>query len=133
MSIGAQLKNIFITEERERLGLKAKEIAEFAGVTTSTQSNYENGKRHPDTQYLKKLAELGFDLNFVVTGKRQVYNASAREAMLLELFRASSESVQNHILAGMLNTENTTSEVKSISVGNYNQGNIAGNNLTNHE
>ncbi len=44
------MNKIFLTEERNRLNLKAKDVAEFVGVAIPTQSNYENGKRSPMMQ-----------------------------------------------------------------------------------
>lgn len=118
--------NIFLVEERERLGLKAKDVANHANIAIPTQSNYENGKRYPDAQYLFKLSQLGFDMNFVITGKRHVHNATPKESMLLELFRKAPEAVQNHIIAGLL-TDNTLGS-SSVTVGNNNTGNVAGGN-----
>ena len=100
------MNKIFLTEERNRLNLKAKDVAEFVGVAIPTQSNYENGKRSPDAEYLAKLTELGFDINYVLTGKRESLSLATQEKVLIELFRQAPETVQRHILAGLL-TQNT--------------------------
>lgn len=60
-----------LRSEREKLGMTQKEFAEAVGVTEMTQNNYERGKRKPDIEYLNKAAELGLDINYIVTGKRQ--------------------------------------------------------------
>ena len=124
------MNKIFLTEERNRLNLKAKDVAEFVGVAIPTQSNYENGKRSPDAEYLAKLTELGFDINYVLTGKRESLSLTTQEKMLIELFRQASETVQRHILAGLL-TQNTTESPRGnvVTVGNDNAGNIAGKNI----
>lgn len=124
------MNNIFLIEERNRLNLKAKDVAEFVGVAIPTQSNYENGKRSPDAAYLAKLTDLGFDINYVLTGERNSLRLTTQEKMLIELFRQASETVQRHILAGLL-THNTLEPPKGnvVTVGNDNDGNVAGNDI----
>lgn len=125
------MNKIFLTEERNRLNLKAKDVAEFVGVAIPTQSNYENGKRSPDAEYLAKLTELGFDINYVLTGKRESLSLATQEKMLIELFRQAPETVQRHILAGLL-TQNTPELPKGniVTVGDSNTGNVAGRDIT---
>ncbi len=125
------MNKIFLTEERNRLNLKAKDVAEFVGVAIPTQSNYENGKRSPDAEYLAKLTELGFDINYVLTGKRESLSLTTQEKMLIELFRQAPETVQRHILAGLL-TQNTPEPPKGniVTVGDSNTGNVAGRDIT---
>lgn len=124
------MNKIFLTEERNRLNLKAKDVAEFVGVAIPTQSNYENGKRSPDAEYLAKLTDLGFDINYVLTGKRESLSLTTQEKMLIELFRQAPETVQRHILAGLL-TQNTTAPTSGniVTVGNNNDGNVAGKDI----
>lgn len=125
------MSKIFLTEERNRLNLKAKDVAEFVGVAIPTQSNYENGKRSPDAEYLAKLTELGFDINYVLTGKRESLSLATQEKVLIELFRQAPETVQRHILAGLL-TQNTPEPPKGniVTVGDSNTGNVAGRDIT---
>lgn len=125
------MTKLFLTEERNRLNLKAKDVAEFVGVAIPTQSNYENGKRSPDAEYLAKLTELGFDINYVLTGKRESLSLATQEKMLIELFRQAPETVQRHILAGLL-TQNTPEPPKGniVTVGDSNTGNVAGRDIT---
>lgn len=124
------MNKLFLTEERNRLNLKAKDVAEFVGVAIPTQSNYEQGKRSPDAVYLTKLTDLGFDINYVLTGKREHIILTTREKMLLELFRQAPETVQNHILAGLL-TQNPLESSKGnlVLVGSNNDGNVAGKDI----
>ena len=125
------MNKIFLTEERNRLNLKAKDVAEFVGVAIPTQSNYENGKRSPDAEYLAKLTELGFDITYVLTGKRESLSLATQEKVLIELFRQAPETVQRHILAGLL-TQNTPEPPKGniVTVGDSNTGNVAGRDIT---
>lgn len=59
-----------LREERKRIGLKQKELAEFGGVQLNSQSLYENNARMPDAGYLAGIAKAGIDILYVVTGIR---------------------------------------------------------------
>jgi len=45
-------------------------MADLVGVKRITQINYETGKSSPDSEYLRKIAELGADVNYILTGVR---------------------------------------------------------------
>ncbi len=64
-AIGARLR-----EERERLGDSQALFSINAGVSRMSQVNYESGRRTPDANYLRTIAEFGVDVLYVVTGKR---------------------------------------------------------------
>ena len=72
-----------IREERARLGLSQEAFGEVGGVKKFAQSNYERGKRHPDTAYLEKIAKVGVDIQYLVTGIRSTDSSSfdGREAV----------------------------------------------------
>ena len=132
MSIGFNLlSNLFLAEERSRLGLKAKDVADYAGIAIPTQSNYEQGKRYPDAHYLIKIAELGFDINYVITGRRDSLLLTTQEKLLVELFRQASESVQKHVITGLMYGEQAQvlGTGNTVSVGDDNTGNIAGRDI----
>lgn len=52
------------------MGMSQEEFGAVGGVKKVAQSNYETGKRFPDSQYLERLAAAGVDIQFVVTGFR---------------------------------------------------------------
>jgi transcriptional regulator with XRE-family HTH domain len=108
------LNNIFLAEERVRLGFKAKEVADFAGIAIPTQSNYEKGKRSPDTRYLYEISKLGFDIHYVVTGERSVDGVSKDDRSLLELFNNAPKAVQNYIKSGLYMTQPRKMLIPSI-------------------
>jgi transcriptional regulator with XRE-family HTH domain len=62
-TIGARLK-----EERARLGINQKMMAEIGGVTPKTQGIYEKDDRMPDADYLSRAYGAGVDVQYVVTG-----------------------------------------------------------------
>ena len=45
-------------------------MAEAGGVGLNSQSNYENGHRSPDAAYLERIAALGVDVTYLLTGVR---------------------------------------------------------------
>lgn len=65
MSIGDRLR-----EERTRLSLSQELMGESAGVRKQAQLKYEKGERSPDAAYLGRLAEIGVDVLYVLTGRR---------------------------------------------------------------
>ncbi|WP_039917606.1 helix-turn-helix domain-containing protein [Cellvibrio mixtus] len=84
MNIGDRLR-----KERERLGLNQPEFGAIAGVSKTTQFNYEKGDRSPDAEYLAAIAGAGVDVLYVLTGTRSTPDAeslSPRAAALLNNF-----------------------------------------------
>lgn len=45
-----------IKEFREEQGIKQKELAAMIGIAPNTLSQYENGKREPDIETVKRMA-----------------------------------------------------------------------------
>ncbi|KXJ49982.1 MAG: hypothetical protein AXW15_05805 [Neptuniibacter sp. Phe_28] len=77
-----------LKEERKRLGLNQMDVAKHAGVSKTTQFNYEKGDRQPDSEYLAAVAELGMDISYLVTGSRSLnLDLNKEESALLDNFR----------------------------------------------
>ncbi len=57
-----------LRDERKRLGLSQEALAALGGVKLNAQSNYENGKRAPDSVYLEAIALHGIDVGYLLTG-----------------------------------------------------------------
>lgn len=57
-----------LAEERKRLGYNQTDFAEIGGVKRAAQVNYEGGRRNPDSNYLSRLAHIGLDVLYVLTG-----------------------------------------------------------------
>lgn len=58
--------------ERMRLKLTQLQVSEVAGITVQTQRKYESAKRYPDASYLESIASIGFDVNYIIVGKKLV-------------------------------------------------------------
>lgn len=65
MTIGTRLK-----EERERLKLSQTALADAVGTTKKTQIDYEKDNTQPKAMYMAKVAEMGVDVAYVITGMR---------------------------------------------------------------
>ncbi len=80
MNIGERLR-----EERERLGCSQEKLGAIGGVQKRAQINYEAGERQPDAAYLRGVAQVGVDVQYVLLG--------VRSSNLMEIF-VSDEFVQ---------------------------------------
>ncbi|UYL85534.1 helix-turn-helix transcriptional regulator [Acidovorax phage Alfacinha1] len=63
--IGARLK-----EERKRLGLRATDFESHGGWPASTIYGWEAGKASPKSEFYATTSELGFDVRYIITGRR---------------------------------------------------------------
>ncbi len=84
--IGTRLR-----DERVKLGLSQTEFGDHGGVRKNTQSKYESNERAPDALYLAKMAKIGVDVQYVLTGEPR---AEADEEVAELLTRWSKLSVQ---------------------------------------
>nr|VFK15002.1 MAG: Transcriptional regulator, contains XRE-family HTH domain [Candidatus Kentron sp. LPFa] len=86
-----------LTEERLRLGLTHEEFANRLGLDPSEQAHREAGEVMPTPEHLTRLAKLGVDIGYVITG-----DAKARdERLFLGQYRASDAPVRyslDHLL-----------------------------------
>lgn len=59
-----------LREERKRLGMSQKEIAQKVSVNRETWSRYETSKMLPSTNVLLKAVDFGLDAHYVLTGQK---------------------------------------------------------------
>lgn len=64
--------NLRIKEEREKLGYSQEKLGAIGGVQKRAQINYESGERQPDAAYLRGIAQVGVDVQYVLLGIRSV-------------------------------------------------------------
>lgn len=76
MKIGDRIKS-----ERERLGFNQDDFAEKGGVSRRSQIMYEQNKTEASAGYFAKIAEIGADVNYILTG---VHNQFVQNAPVLE-------------------------------------------------
>lgn len=66
MNIGDRL-----TAERKRCGHSQVTLAAHLGINKATQVSYEKGVSFPNADYLARVAALGFDVLYIVTGEHR--------------------------------------------------------------
>lgn len=59
-----------LREERKKLNVTQQVIADRVFITRETWSRYESGKINPGSEVLVKLAKLGVDTQYILTGKK---------------------------------------------------------------
>lgn len=59
-----------LREERLRLSYTQEAFAAVGGVAVNAQGKYERGLRSPNAKYLSRIADVGVDLLYVLTGCR---------------------------------------------------------------
>ena len=59
-----------LKEVRLERGLSQTALAKIGGGRKGAQINYENGKRRPNSDYLQRLWQAGFDTHYLLTGNR---------------------------------------------------------------
>ncbi|MBP7242928.1 MAG: helix-turn-helix transcriptional regulator [Amaricoccus sp.] len=64
-SVGTRLK-----EERERLSISQQKLAGMLDIDRKTQRRYETDENSPDTKYLAEIEKIGFDIVYVLNGRR---------------------------------------------------------------
>ncbi len=65
-TIGERLK-----EERTKLGMNQTDFAVAGGVQKHAQIRYEKGERSPDGNYLEAISNMGVDVLYVLTGRKE--------------------------------------------------------------
>lgn len=89
-----------LIEERNRLNLLQKDFAELAGISIKSQVDYEKGRAPLFTAYLERIAELGVDVQYILTGRREGGTILTEEdRSLLTLFHRAGPTLRQAALA----------------------------------
>lgn len=113
-----------IREERLRLGLTQDQL----GVAPKTQRFYESGDRCPDAEYLRRFAEAGADILYIVTGRAGGV-LSPDESALLAGYRAMDDRGRAMVLAmigGYTHPAAPSLTISGATIGQVVQGDAAG-------
>ena len=107
-----------LVEERKRLKLLQKNFSELAGVHKKSQVDYEKG-RFPAFAYLERIAEMGVDVQYVLTGRRSAEPVlTPDERLLLEAWKRATPALQQAALAALVGG------MGGVQIGRDNNGNI---------
>lgn len=75
-------------DERERLGYTEQQIAQLLGIPIDTYIRFEEGDADPGIYRMPRLASIGFDVLYIITGERHI--PGREEDVLLQKFRTLS-------------------------------------------
>lgn len=89
--------------ERKRLGLSQAGLAARVLLKPQAQLKYEAGATSPTVTYLYRVARLGVDVHYLLTGKPNPLKPLP-EAELVALYRAAPAEVQKGVLAMLRST-----------------------------
>ncbi|WON83263.1 MULTISPECIES: helix-turn-helix domain-containing protein [Chromobacterium] len=82
LSISDRLK-----QERSRLDMIQMDAAKAAGISYGSYFSYEKGTCTPNAEVLSKLYSAGFDVAYIITGKRDDSKLSPEAHTLLNQFQ----------------------------------------------
>lgn len=103
--IGARLR-----QERTRLNKNLKDMAAVGGVTPEQQGHYEQGLERPPADYLNRIAEVGAETWFILTGELPPDDPRRHEdeQALIAAYRHCSVESKKAILHVAQNSANYT-------------------------
>ena len=111
-----------IKEERKKLKLTQSAIAELFGIKRETWSRYEAGVISPGMEVLIAFSKIGADIQYILTGEKQVGLILSREEKeLIELYRNAPLTIKAAALGAL--TAGTAQQTSAKQIFN---GNIAG-------
>jgi transcriptional regulator with XRE-family HTH domain len=88
-SIGKRLR-----EQREALGLTQDTLAARLGKSRNTIGAWERGEQYPSAAFMAQAPEWGFDMIYLLTGRRAIEairELTADEAALLDTYRGATD------------------------------------------
>lgn len=80
-----------LAEERKRLGYNQKEFGVVGDAGLRTVADWERNKTSPPASFLAAIAEIGADVNYIITGERTEKILAPRETALIDNYRNSSD------------------------------------------
>lgn len=123
-NFGARLK-----EERKRIGGTQAEFGPRLGVSGQVQSRYERGDNHPDANYWAAADDIGVDVLYVLTGRREVSDLSQDETDLVRRYRDAPDAVKAAVIAALTAGAAPSSSKYQMNfggatIGNQNVGDV---------
>ncbi|MBN5301014.1 helix-turn-helix domain-containing protein [Serratia marcescens] len=123
-----------IREERKKFNLNQGDFAKLADCSRNAQAMYERDETAPGAGYLVRLAEIGADVLYILTGNRSSSSGeiSNDELELIQLYRSAPLAVKAAALAA-LTAGNSAADPKAISVSGGRGQRIAGRDFHEHK
>lgn len=86
-----------LKEERKRLKLTQKQFADIIECSATSIVMYEKEQTIPQVTFLEKIAPLGFDVQYILTGVHSgvIENTYSKEEQeIIKLYRNANESIK---------------------------------------
>ena len=84
-----------LREERLRLKMSQEAFGAAGGVGKLTQLKYEKGERRPDARYLERIAAIGANVDYVLTGStRKLRNRFSAITAANEMARLAAKGTE---------------------------------------
>lgn len=104
-----------LVEERKRLKIKQKDIAAQLGIHINSQLDYEKGRVPAFAAYLEKIAEMGVDVQYVLTGQRNgELVLSLEEKAMLTAYRLAGQEARAKALAVLANAHSEGAQATKV-------------------
>jgi transcriptional regulator with XRE-family HTH domain len=94
--------HVRIKTERERLGLSQTAFGAVGDVGKTTVIAWERGTAFPNAAFLAAIADIGADVQYIVTGKPSDSSIAPDEQLLLDGYRSLDMATRKHTLAFVL-------------------------------
>ncbi|MCK2097751.1 helix-turn-helix domain-containing protein [Thauera aromatica] len=92
--------------ERERLRLSQAAVYGRLVVSKGTYIKYESGETSPSARHLAVLADMGFDIYYIVVGERSANELGSELGNLIDAYTAASDELQAAALAVLMTQYN---------------------------
>ena len=107
-----------LKEERKRLKIKQKELAARLGVHINSQLDYEKGRVPAFVTYLEQIAEIGVDVQYVLTGRRSAEPVlTPEEKDVLASWRRAAPAVRAAAHAALLAGADAQKPARQVIAG----------------
>ncbi|WP_199637241.1 helix-turn-helix domain-containing protein [Serratia sp. PAMC26656] len=119
--IGGRLR-----EERKKFNLNQGDFAKLADFSRNAQAMYERDETAPGARYLVRLAEIGADVLYILTGNRSASagEISNEELELIQLYRSAPLVVKAAALAALSAGSSASNTVSVTSQGDRVAGRV---------
>lgn len=108
-----------LVEQREQLKLSQTDVHVRLGVSKRTQFQYEKGNTYPDAAYLHGLSALGFDVMYLLTGRRDPDALSNEEQNLIDAYKDAPDHLKRAAFAVLISPYSSDAKNAQTTPGWY--------------
>jgi transcriptional regulator with XRE-family HTH domain len=108
-----------LVAERELRGYSQTRLRLEMGVGKTTQVKYESGESVPDVRYLTDLAEKGFDVLYLLTGRRDQAALSDETQNLIDAYADAPDHLKRAAFAVLISPYSSDAKNAQTTPGWY--------------